>query len=1487
LNHSSYPSVGSDAAFSVVADNIASHLKRLAAAAESCTESPIEPQLVRRSSVSRFDFKTQCFICGNEITEKFLELESKKPFKARNVVYKVRDITGSFRSNVLKTAEERNDELGKAVALRIQPVDDLVAYEAQYHLYCYKNFCSGFAKTPLPASIKRGPFAKEIDEAMDSIYNCLENNSDECQFSLDELINQIQGDFIPDKKTVKTHLQKRYGDNVIMYVHQKQKTIVCLKDIGEKVLKDSWYQNKCANEQEENLRVVEAAAKIIRADIRAQVYEVGQYPPPDHFMEGAEDVVPPTLKHFMETLIVQQKKGDSVQSWKTRCTAFAHCIISAVRPRSFLSNVKIGLAAFIYKKFASRKLLDILHSLGFSSSYHEAVRFEVSSSLAPPIPIEQNGFMQFVFDNADFNTQTVDGYNTFHVMGGIYTVAPSSVVKSDIPITRLNAIPVSEAVGKFGHVALQPFMAREGDDGLKEVTIQDLSHIFHTSDTVSPSAADVLWLFSKYRDLCLAPGWNVFMEQLTADYTFDTTFTACLPFINAPPSDYDTIYTALVGAAEKSAAAGQQVCLVTFDQPLYMKARYIIANTTDDRLKNVIPRLGGFHLLMSFLGAIGFIMDGSGLKELFNVIFAMNSIDKIMGGHAYYRALRGHILSHAALMKIILKMMDLTDVEEQLVEVVYAFDKPMILAADPPECRGIRDLLNLQITDLKKRGPTAQLWVQYLQMVNLVKQFILSERMGKWELHLETVWKMLPYFHASGHFAYAKCAHLYLQDMTKLKTVMPMDEYNKFATEGFFTVRRLPTKFWSGTWTDMLIEQFLMKNMKTSGGLTNGRGVTEAIQTRWTMAMTSGQHVCEAMENFCNVSCNGSSEQHHSLTDACTLRDNKDMAKLYEWLKQHTPFPQHPDLFSIATGVVGDEKIDCHKAWEVGMKGVLEICGQDFGTVKFKRSQRVKSLALMNSGIPVGDNVVPINPTTLFQRITVAKHSEKELEEFLSYDLAPYSLTLFDHLHPKREGLRKTAKSTLYKAFTPLPSTQLSGQVKYVIDGGHLLHRVPWTTGTSFSNICDSYITYIKKHYGPQPVVVFDGYPPLSASGTKTAERMKRSRKTSSVDILIDDRLVPTMSKASFLSNSNNKKRLIAMLGDKLSAQHLQWQQAEEDADTKIVEAALALADCNEKVVIVGEDVDLLVILIGRSKAENVYFMKPGKDKESTSIFSPATAVGNLVAENILFLHAISGCDTTSSFFNLGKMRFVKTLKKHPKLKEAIEVYKDPEASRSMLKAAGDKFMVEVYGYTGKTPPTLNQLRYFNYKRMAFKRSSNLATLPPSAAALHQHCYRTYHQVQQWLGFKKDPEDWGWRKTSCGLQPVTTAMPPAPPELLKLITCSCKTNCTRNCGCKKTGLFCSVLCSNCQGTCENILQESGDGEDPEVEQEALAFGDDSTIFPACIASQESGPSKKRRVTRTGSQEYTGSFLPLISNLVYIYYLYLYFCVQLSSGFGNT
>ncbi|KAK2579947.1 hypothetical protein KPH14_007627 [Odynerus spinipes] len=165
-------------------------------------------------------------------------------------------------------------------------------------------------------------------------------------------------------------------------------------------------------------------------------------------------------------------------------------------------------------------------------------------------------------------------------------------------------------------------------------------------------------------------GWTGFMEKLTCNELYAQSRIVCLPFLNHPPSNYDTIYTVLNLAVDRIFNKKQKTAFVTFDQPLYWKAKEIVHSTENPEFSNLVIRLGGFHLAMSFLGSIGIIMDGSGLKELISEIYAPASVDKMLGGHAYSRAVRAHILVHCTFVQIILSLTNFTDEDTSKIEIL-------------------------------------------------------------------------------------------------------------------------------------------------------------------------------------------------------------------------------------------------------------------------------------------------------------------------------------------------------------------------------------------------------------------------------------------------------------------------------------------------------------------------------------------------------------------------------------------------------------------------------------------------------------------------------------------------------------------------------------------------------------------------------------------------------------------------------------------------
>ena len=184
-------------------------------------------------------------------------------------------------------------------------------------------------------------------------------------------------------------------------------------------------------------------------------------------------------------------------------------------------------------------------------------------------------------------------------------------------------------------------------------------------------------------------------------------------------------------------------------------------------------------------------MAGSGLKEVWSTIYAKESTTKMLSGHQYARALRAHFLTQIALQK---ELLDSIEVDASLRETIVILHKEMMKTgcdvSENHELTAIAEQLTSCLHLLVSKSRTAKLWMQYSQQVSIMRRFVRAERSGDWPLHLDSIKSMIPYFHAAGHLAYAQSAHLYLQQMSKLKERMSESEYQYFTQKAGFTIRR-------------------------------------------------------------------------------------------------------------------------------------------------------------------------------------------------------------------------------------------------------------------------------------------------------------------------------------------------------------------------------------------------------------------------------------------------------------------------------------------------------------------------------------------------------------------------------------------------------------------------------------------------------------------------------------------------------------------------
>ena len=147
-----------------------------------------------------------------------------------------------------------------------------------------------------------------------------------------------------------------------------------------------------------------------------------------------------------------------------------------------------------------------------------------------------------------------------------------------------------------------------------------------------------------------------------------------------------------------------------------------------------------------------------------------------------------------------------------------------------------------------------------------------------------------------------------------------------------------------------------------------------------------------------------------------------------------------------------------------------------------------------------------------------------------------------------------------------------------------------------------TYADYVNKRF-PGSVIVFDGYEEVS---TKNITHRRRSKRKKGKKISFNVEMSLSVTKDVFLTDTTNKQRFIALLGDELSKNNCIVYYAKLDADFLIVQKAVETAEYSNTVVL-GDDTDLLVLLIYHTKLNHkeIFFIPeppPPKKKKNQNV---------------------------------------------------------------------------------------------------------------------------------------------------------------------------------------------------------------------------------------------------------------------------------------------
>ena len=140
--------------------------------------------------------------------------------------------------------------------------------------------------------------------------------------------------------------------------------------MSKATLYEKWYSERKKSNADERIRIVETAAAIIREDIRSRVYSDSEYTASDTDLDD-RTLLPKSLQSLLNGVIISKSASNDCARKKA---AIGQAIISACRPRSFVSPILLSVGVYAHRNFASRELVTKLSKLSFSVDYAEVKR---------------------------------------------------------------------------------------------------------------------------------------------------------------------------------------------------------------------------------------------------------------------------------------------------------------------------------------------------------------------------------------------------------------------------------------------------------------------------------------------------------------------------------------------------------------------------------------------------------------------------------------------------------------------------------------------------------------------------------------------------------------------------------------------------------------------------------------------------------------------------------------------------------------------------------------------------------------------------------------------------------------------------------------------------------------------------------------------------------------------------------------------------------
>ena len=686
---------------------------------------------------------------------------------------------------------------------------DLVAWEAKYHMSCYKAFTRSesrnVSQTPTCQKSKNeqkahaAAFTYLSEYIQDSIIK--RANVERLSMLKEKYLMFIQSNY-PDHynsnyKTykLKQKIQKHFGPNISFWQPNYRSELVYSSSIPQGHAVETAFEAAASDH-----RRLEEVAMLLRRIIIAAKQDAPDLPwpiPLGHHLKNL-DVPPKEVLDFICQVIYGCNLSDGSTGNERIVHSISRDLLYAVTKGRWMTSKHIMLGMSLWHLTGRADIVTLVNRFGHCVSYSKLLEIltgiqisiqDHNSPIPPGIKMTGNEIIHFCWDNFDLNEETPSGAGTTHSTHGIVIQERSEADHSEDE-DRGPAVIIDKNKQRSAFhrdTVLEPCFVKGRPDPVLNAQCSGERNILKEFSNVA-KASDATWVLC--RSLSVqhgnqsVPDWGGWVSLTGKKGQEPISKVEYMPPINAPITDNSTVMHVLHISQEATDAVGQPFTFVTFDLAAAKKA-YDIIWTYPQRFHNVIVLLGAFHMACTFMGAIGKMMRGSGLEEVLieSQVCASGSLEKVLNGKHYNRGryvIRTTLEALERLMWMSFIDYEGTHIDEHITEMLlHLGNSPsqgnLEAVLQDPQCEEIMQHYKTFQESIRqgRHGKTAQFWLGFVDKAWLLFRFLRATKENDLRLHIACLHEICPMFFSQGKHNYARYTAMHLHALLNLPTTHP------------------------------------------------------------------------------------------------------------------------------------------------------------------------------------------------------------------------------------------------------------------------------------------------------------------------------------------------------------------------------------------------------------------------------------------------------------------------------------------------------------------------------------------------------------------------------------------------------------------------------------------------------------------------------------------------------------------------------------------